>query len=70
MILEIATSIVDWFDCNNLVHLQAYRTLQQTGVWPKGFLPENIIFPIAWHASIAFKLADCFMGEKLKAGKA
>lgn len=66
MKLEIATSIVDWFDVNDTNHVGAYRHLQQTGVWERGFLPENIIFPVAWHAMIAFKLADAYMDEKLK----
>ncbi len=65
MKLEIATSIVDWFDPNNIEHLKAYRELEHTGIWPKEFLPENILFTQVWHVGIACKLADCWLQEKL-----
>ncbi len=66
MKLEIATSIVEWFDPTNLSHLRAYDKLQRTGTWPVGFLPENILFPMAWLSSIAFKITELYVSDILE----
>lgn len=34
--------IVDWFNPFNVDHLRAYKILQDTGAWPKGFLPDFV----------------------------
>lgn len=65
MKLEIATSIIDWFDPNNIEHLKAYRELEHIGMWPKDFLPENILFTPTWNVGIMNKLADCYLRDKL-----
>jgi len=51
-------SFCEWFDIYNINHIQAYRHLQQTGVWPVGFIPTNIWIEPNWQAILAFKLAD------------
>ncbi len=64
MILEIATSIVDWFDPNNIEHIKAYQTLERTGMWPKDFLPENILLTDTWQVGIMAKIASCWIVHK------
>jgi hypothetical protein len=59
-------SIVDWFDHKQLQHLQAYQYLKETGLWPKFFIPAEIGFPVGWESSLAIKLADIFVDEKIK----
>ena len=66
MKLEIAISIVDWFDCSKREHLLAYKHLQETGTWEWGFLPENILFPVAWSVLITGKIADYFLNRELQ----
>ena len=68
-------NILDWFDPENIEHLKAYKYLQDTGVWPKGFLPEDVdnIFISAlepniltvWRSHLANRLADRYIEQKL-----
>ncbi len=32
----------DWFDINNITHLEAFSHLIEEGAWPKNFLPKYI----------------------------
>lgn len=57
-------TILDWFDIENIEHLKAYKHLQATGVWPKGFLPKDITFEPAWTIALSGRLADRFIKEK------
>ena len=58
-------NLIDWFDVNNKDHLTAYRHLQGTGCWPKGFLPENIEIPNGWHVLLMSRLSDAWQNHKL-----
>jgi hypothetical protein len=51
-------TIYDWFDPDNIDHIKAYNELQTNGVWPKGFIPNNVTLGPMWHINIAFILAD------------
>ena len=35
------------------------------GIWPKGFLPEDSEFVSMWQTTLAVRLADRFIEEKL-----
>jgi hypothetical protein len=64
------TSIVDWFNPHNLEHLQAYKDLNKTGVWPKAFWDkiaeiDHLEMTTGWQVAIACKIADAFVKEKL-----
>jgi len=51
--------ILDFFDINNLEHLQAYRTCKQTGFWPKEFLMNDIIFEdSSWSIILDIRIAN------------
>ena len=51
-------NFLDWFDVDDKNHILAYRTLQNTGSWPKGFLSGTEYFDINWQTILAFKLAN------------
>ncbi len=59
-------NILDFFDVNDIEHIRAYRNLQNTGMWPKGFIPEGTTFPpYAWQSSVASMLADAWVSLAL-----
>lgn len=58
------TTIEQWFDPQNRVHIEAYCELQKTGMWPKGFIPNNIEMPempATWHFQITNKIAEAWI---------
>ena len=58
-------TLVKWFDPNNLDHIRAYNHLSIYGVWPVGFMPEDMFIENNWQMMIAFKLAQAWVGFKL-----
>jgi len=58
-------TILDWFDMDNIEHLKAYKHLQDTGTWPKGFIPEDNEFVLLQTITLANRLADRYVEEKL-----
>jgi len=63
-------SIVDYFDPKNIEHIKAFKYMQDTGTWPKKFWKEmeavGVEFLGAWHSSLAFKIADVYVEEKME----
>ena len=59
--LEIAMNIVDYFNPYNVKHIDAYHVLQDTGAWPKNFVPSGTEFPPTWHVSLTAKLASAWL---------
>ncbi len=57
--------IEKFFDPRNIEHIKAYKELQDTGAWPKGFIPEGTEFGPGWQALLAFRIADLYMREKM-----
>jgi len=57
--------IVDWFNPKNLDHLRAYNHLRNYGVWPVGFITENIEFSLNWQILLLAKIANEYINEKL-----
>ena len=53
--------IEDLFDAHNLNHLAAYRHLQNTGQWPKDFIPKETEFSSMWNILILSKLANAWL---------
>lgn len=60
-------TIIDFFDPHNIEHLKAYRHLTQTGMWPKGFIPESVSFDRnpTWFVSVVSKMAEEWVRSKL-----
>ena len=59
------TTIVEIFDPYNLEHLEAYKVLLETGVWPVGFVPEGTVIPSMWQIQIAHKMAEAWIESAL-----
>ena len=54
-----------WFDPNNLDHLKAFDHLNKKGVWPHGFLPDDLVMPNGWYTTMIAKMALCWAHSKL-----
>lgn len=54
-------NIVEWFDVNDKQHIAAWIELGDSGVWPMGFIPPGMDFPMAWQGQIAFKMANAWV---------
>lgn len=65
-VMEKQLSFYEWFNVNDKRHLKAYRTLQETGFWPAGFIPPNVTLGLNWQVKIVFKIASAWIDEKLK----
>ncbi len=57
--------IWDWFDIKNKEHLKAYRHLQDTGQWPRGFIPHDIEFGQGWQIILKGIMAAEYVKEKI-----
>ena len=51
-------NFVNWFNPRNKEHIQAFRHLKNTGMWPKDFIPENVKMDAYWHMRLVDKLAN------------
>ena len=56
-------SILEWFDVYEPTHIDAFKELQRTGMWPVGFIPENIDFPNAWQIGLYGLLAEAYLAQ-------
>lgn len=57
--------IVDWFNIHDVDHLTALRTLDESGAWPPGFLPNHVDRPWGWRQALTAKLADAWIDTQL-----
>ena len=57
--------ITEFFDPYNMEHIKAYKTLMEKGTGPANFLPEGIIFSIAWHEVLTHKMANAWVEQVL-----
>jgi len=46
-----------WFEIYNIDHLSVYKTLMETGAWPKGFIPDGVEMDTNWQTLVAFRMA-------------
>ncbi len=58
-------NVINWFNPHDLDHLKAFRHLCRTGMWPVGFIPDEVKFPTLWHTSISCKLAELYVDNEL-----
>ena len=59
------TYIWDFFDVYNIDHLNEWKIMQDTGMWRKGFLPENIYLPPNWESVIHRNMAYAWVEQAL-----
>ena len=57
--------ILEFFDITNVKHLAAYITLQDTGRWPKNFIPKETKFSLLWYGNLQARMADAYIKEKI-----
>lgn len=62
---ESKRKFTEWFDSDDVDHLHAYHILQETGMWPEDFIPENVCMEIGWQHALACKLADKWIDYKI-----
>ena len=55
----------EWFDINKKEHLEAYEYLNNTGSWPKGFIPDNVEMSISWNPVLHYRMAFAYVELKL-----
>lgn len=53
----------DFFDVNDVDHIKAFIHIQNTGMWPEGFIPDNCVFSNVWHVQLYAKLADAYVEQ-------
>jgi len=58
--------INEWFDVKNIEHVKAYHRLQNRGIWPNGFMPNDIVFDQGWQIVLMHKFANAYIEEKLE----
>ena len=56
--------IVEWFNVQSDEHLAAYRILEQSGLWPEGFIPEEVSLSPGWHMQLMWKMASACLDYK------
>ena len=54
-------TFIEWFDPHNKEHIKAYVRLQETGCWPKGFVPDDVEMENHWLVGICSKMADAWV---------
>jgi hypothetical protein len=51
----------EFFDVYNPEHLKAYLILQDTGMWPRGFIPADVEVETNWQFYLMAKFTDAWM---------
>lgn len=64
--MERKISVVDFFDFRSVQHLLALRYLERTGMWPEGFIPADVEFPVNWQLGIYAKIARLYIDDALE----
>ena len=58
--------ILDWFDIYDIDHLQAWSHLEDTGIWPIDFVPDEVEFTTSWHMILSSKMSSQYVREKVE----
>ena len=62
---EEVLEIAEWFDIEDSKHLTAYKKLMETGSWPKGFIPDNVVLNSIWQVSLMSMMTKAYINLKL-----
>ena len=57
--------IAEWFDIKYIKHLEAYRHLQNTGMWPEGFIPKGVVLKPTWQTDLMAAFTNAYIHEKI-----
>ena len=58
--------ILDWFDITNIEHLKAWMHLEDVGIWPIDFIPDNVEFDQYWQMVLASRMSEQYVKEKIE----
>lgn len=59
-------NITEFFDPHDPKHIKAYRHLEETGYWPKGFVPAETEMLANWQIALVAKMANCWVEYQLQ----
>ena len=57
-------NIEQWFKASNYEHRKAYAHLNNTGQWPDGFIPSNVVMSVGWRYWIMSTLIDYYLDRE------
>jgi len=60
-------TLKEFFNPYSVEHLKAYRHLEKTGMWPVGFVPEDVDIEPHWQVALTDKMAHAWI-EHAEAG--
>lgn len=55
--------IAEWFDPHSRTHLRAYQTMEKTGSWPEGFVPDSVTHSEGWRVRVEARLHELLGGK-------
>jgi hypothetical protein len=55
----------EWFNPHSLQHIEAYKYLCDNGMWPKGFIPDDVKMDNGWWTTINFAMAELWVKQVL-----
>ena len=58
--------ILDWFDITNIEHLKAWMHLEDVGIWPIDFIPDNVEFDPYWQMVLSSRMSEQYVKEKIE----
>ena len=64
--MEDVKTIKDWFDPHSPEHLEAFKEMSHTGMWPKYFIPDDIHFGSFWRLELLELMANAWMDSQIK----
>lgn len=54
-------SILEFFDVYNYEHLQAFKKLGTSGMWPGDFIPNGTTFTTNWLITLMSRMAEAWV---------
>lgn len=54
-------NVTDWFDVGKIEHLESWNVLRETGAWPVGFIPEDVVCDEEWRFVITGRMAERYV---------
>jgi hypothetical protein len=55
--------VVDWFNPYDHEHIDAYKHLMEHGMWPEGFIPDNVEMSLNWNIKLMAIMTDCWINS-------
>jgi len=62
--MEEVRDIKNWFDPYSDEHLDAFKEVNRTGMWPEGFVPNDMHFSSFWRLELLEILAKAWLDHR------